>query len=423
MIMSACAPPPFEAFLSPNPSFDQSDTQPEYVPQKQEPEYQPGSSDSFMAVETSPSGSSATILISQLHEALTEAEARVSAGEARMQEESLLDAMREFERARLLIEQDIDPTLQYIESQSSVQGGIGILSTSRIQQVQGQRENLLSRINSLYDFLHTLDLNRKEQEKVSALRKANKPMLQPISLSESPQVSRASRLLISPRPKPQPLSISSTLNLKWLSDDEINPYIVRFQQRHADFRSCLVRANQYFPQVMSLLNAEGIPEDIAYIALIESGFQPSAKSSSGDTGLWQLSRSTARSYGLSVTSRTDDRADIQSSTRAFARYMSDLYRRFGSWELAIMAYDVGERTLQNTINRLGSYDLHRMESYSPGRTYLAKLAAGIAIAKNPISYGFDIDLGNVTDHTVRTGEQASSATPMMMLEPPVAILY
>lgn len=354
MSLSACAPSPFELFLSPNPNFDQQKGKSKSYSQQQEPEYQPGILDSAAVVQASPSGSSATTILSQLNEALIEAEAHVRAGEARMQEQRPFDAFREFERARLLIEQDVDPTLHYIESQASVQGGMSIMSTSSIQRVQTQREDLLARTNRVYDF-YAMYAEREAREKVNVLRKANKPNLQPISLAEEPRILRESRLLISP--KPQPVTISSVINLAWVSDEETNRYISRFLRRDADFHSCLVRANQYFPQVASILTGERVPEDLAYIALIESGFQPSAKSSSGEAGLWQLSRSTARTYGLTVTSQVDDRVNIHESTRAFARYMDNLYRRFGSWELAIMAYAVGKQGLQNTINRIGSYDI------------------------------------------------------------------
>lgn len=426
MVMSACAPPPLEVFLSPNPSFQRSGTQPKPLRQEQKPEYQPVSPYSAIMVQAAPSYSTGTTLSYQLNDALAEAEAHVRAGEARLREQNPLEAIREFERARRLIEQDVDPTLQYIVQQSTVQGGTNILSTSRIQQIRGQREDLLSRINRSYDF-GTMYAQQQEKEKLKALRNASKPILQPIRLSEETYMSGRSRLLMTPQPK-QPVPISSALNLTWLSDDEITRHISRFQQRHTDFRSCLVRANQYFPQVTSILTAKGIPEDLAYIALIESGFQPSAKSSSGDAGLWQISRATARSYGLKVTSQVDERVNIEPSTRAFARYMSHLYRRFGSWELAIIAYEVGEQVLQNTINRVGSYDLHvlkdHIKSYSPERTYLARFAAGMVIAKNPGSYGFDIDLSNVTGQlTLQTGKPQPSASSKMMLEPPVVTLY
>jgi membrane-bound lytic murein transglycosylase D len=131
-----------------------------------------------------------------------------------------------------------------------------------------------------------------------------------------------------------------------------------------------VRANQYLPQVKAILTELGVPEDLAYIPLIESGYQPLVKSSSGQAGLWQLSPSIARSYGLIVTDVLDERLEVDASTRAFARHIFQLYRSTGSWDRAIA-------------------------SFSPADNYLAQLTAGITIAKNPRAYGFSVDLPNI----------------------------
>lgn len=427
IITSACAPLSLEVFFSSNPSFDQSDNYPKPLQQRQEPVNQPVTPTPSIMVQPTPSPQSENRLASQLSEVLREAEAHVRAGEARIREQKPLEAIREFEHARLLIEQDVDPILQYIDQQSMTESGFSMLSTSRIQQFQGQRVNMLSRINRAYDF-RTMYAKQQQVEKVNALRKVSKAVLQPIILHGGTSTSEKSWVHTVPKTERQPIPISPIFNINWLSAEEINYYISRYQQRHVDFRQCLLRANQYFSQVTSTLFAEGVPEDLAYIALIESGYQPSAKSSSGKAGLWQLSPSVAKSYGLNVGTNNDERLHITRSTRAFAQYMSHLHNKFGSWELAIIAYGVGEQTLQNTINRVGLRDpqviKERIGSYSPEIAFLARVVAGMNIAKNPKAYGFDIELPNISRHmTAQTLSSKPSTSSIITLEPPAVLNY
>ncbi len=196
--------------------------------------------------------------------------------------------------------------------------------------------------------------------------------------------------------------------------------------RAADFRSCLAQANQHFPQVTSILSQEGVPQELAYIALIESGYQPSARSSSGAAGLWQLSKSVARAYGLNTSSSSDERLSVTASTRAFARYIKDLQRRFGNWELAILGYHLGDNALRGAVNYVGSSDPQRIVAYSSSaRAYLSKFAASMMITNNPNAYGFDGALSNMSGQYVHhpSGVQYSENASVGMFEPPVVTLY
>jgi hypothetical protein len=416
VIASSCASSPIEVFLSPNPSFQDSQTQSESVPQYQEP-IAPQFNPTQAIVVQDMTSSGGDKIVAQLDETLAEAQAYVHAGEARLQEQNPLEAIREFERARRVLEEDIDPALQYIQQTATIQGGMNILSEQRIQSIHIQRTEILARINQAYDF-QTLYIKQRERDQINALRAQNTPVLQPVLLDQSVTPPQSSRLIEKPRP------VSTDMNLESLAED-IDHYIVRFQQRHNDFRACLIRANQYFPIVTSILSTHNVPKDLAYVALIESGFQPSIVASSGEAGLWQLSRSIARAYGLEVGSHRDERKDIEVSTRAFARYISQLHRRFGSWELAILGYAMGEQRLQNTINRAGSYELQniarQLGRYSQEKAFLAKFAAAMTIAKNPKAYGFDVNPSNASGQiTVRAKKPAVLPE---MVELPGATLY
>ena len=428
-LASSCAPPSLEVFLSPNPSFEQSSTSQAISAQQQSVFIQPVTSTSQLVTQPAISQPTAVYasqygdnrLVLQLNETMREAETLILSGEARLQEQNPLEALREFERARLVLEQDVGPTLQYIERQSTLQGGIGILSISEIQRLRNQQAILQARINQSYDF-EALYKKKEADEKFKALRQMNSVKPRPISVTGIPS---SSRVLLQPRPISPIMPVASWFNVSWIPAEDIDRAIEQFQRRTTDFRSCLVRANQHFPQVTSILTQEGVPQELAYIALIESGYQPSARSASGAAGLWQLSKSVARSYGLHVSSSSDDRLSLSVSTRAFARYVRDLHQRFGSWELAILGYHLGENALRGAVSYTGAADPQRIAEYSSSaRSYLSRFAASMIIANNPHAYGFDGALSNMSGQYVsQTRSHYSENASAGVLEPPVGTLY
>lgn len=116
------------------------------------------------------------------------------------------------------------------------------------------------------------------------------------------------------------------------------------------------------PLINPILREAGIPTELAAVVLVESGGDAMALSPKGARGLWQLMPDTARRYGLIVDNTEDDRLDIEKSTRAAARYLGDLYSEFGSWPLALAAYNTGEDNLQHAIDRSRSTDFNVLSS-------------------------------------------------------------
>ncbi len=139
------------------------------------------------------------------------------------------------------------------------------------------------------------------------------------------------------------------------------------------------RLEQLRPLIEPILRQSGVPIELAATVVIESGGQPMALSPKGARGIWQFMPDTARHYGLAVDDSRDERVDVQKSTWAAARYLRDLYQRFGSWQLALAAYNAGEDAVGAASARARSTDFARISSWLPAETreYVPAVLAAI----------------------------------------------
>ncbi len=154
----------------------------------------------------------------------------------------------------------------------------------------------------------------------------------------------------------------------------------------------LARSERYIPMMQAILREHGLPADLVYLALIESGFSTSARSVARAVGPWQFIQGTARRYGLRIDWWIDERRDPEKSTIAAANYLKDLHEMFGSWYLAAAGYNAGEGKIVRAIARYDTDDFWQIAErrYLAGETkqYVPKLIAAAIIAKNPEKYGF-----------------------------------
>jgi membrane-bound lytic murein transglycosylase D len=170
----------------------------------------------------------------------------------------------------------------------------------------------------------------------------------------------------------------------------------------SSFKRWLERSARYLPVISYELEAAGMPQDLAYVAMIESGFQPEAASGASAVGLWQFMAGTGSRYGLRVSWWLDERRDFVKSTRAAIGYMADLYKIFGSWYLVAASYNMGESAIARMIKRHGTNDFWRLADSGalPEETknYVPKMLAATLISKAPALYGFR-DLNYLMPHS------------------------
>lgn len=202
---------------------------------------------------------------------------------------------------------------------------------------------------------------------------------------------------------------------------KVSKWIAYFQgSGNRWFRTWLQRSYKYMPFIQEELKRAGLPSDLGYMVMIESGFSANAISHADAVGPWQFIEATGSRYGLSKNWWLDERRDLKKSTLAAIRYLKDLHQEFGSWYLVAASYNMGENGLRRRIKKYGTKDYWTLIKLNalPQETqdYVPKILAAMLISKAPNLYGFrdlekmdpltyDIvvvpggtDLANLADH-------------------------
>jgi len=157
----------------------------------------------------------------------------------------------------------------------------------------------------------------------------------------------------------------------------------------------LWRSQRYLPQVQKIISEEGLPLELSYLPIIESGFHPFAYSRAGAVGLWQFVKPTAIKFDLRIDEWVDERRDPQKSTRAAAKYLKYLYETHSSWSLALASYNWGPQRVTRSVNFAGNSNYWQLLLPKETAEFVPKFLATVLIALDPEVYGFE---GANTDH-------------------------
>jgi peptidoglycan lytic transglycosylase D len=187
---------------------------------------------------------------------------------------------------------------------------------------------------------------------------------------------------------------STHSDLPLMMTDQVAGYINYFSNRgRGTFEHALARSGRYEDMIRRVLQEQGVPQELIYLAQAESGFHPLAVSRAGARGMWQFMGSRAKGYGLEHSWWVDDRQDPEKATRAAARHLKDLYNQFGDWYLAMAAYNSGPGTVQSAVKRTGYADFWELYDRNvlpkETRNYVPIIVAVTIMAKNPAQYGLD----------------------------------
>jgi membrane-bound lytic murein transglycosylase D len=187
----------------------------------------------------------------------------------------------------------------------------------------------------------------------------------------------------------KPYQIPMVLN------DSVENHLEYFKTRGRDvFQKWLDRSARYIPVMKDIFREKNLPEDLVYVAMIESGFNPYAVSWARAVGPWQFMPQTGKLYGLKIDWWVDERKDPIKSTQAAAEHLKDLHNLFGSWPLAMASYNAGAGKVQRAVLRTRSEDFWDLKASRyirrETKNYVPKYMAATIIAKNPEAYGFAI---------------------------------
>jgi membrane-bound lytic murein transglycosylase D len=231
---------------------------------------------------------------------------------------------------------------------------------------------------------------------------------------------------------PPAASEGSRADTSWLQTLEMPDLPVRWDERvirylrffrddpygRTTFANLYRHSGRWRELIRRSLRRRSLPDDLAWVSMIESGFDTAARSSAGAAGLWQLMPETAKIYGLTIDHWVDQRLNPLLATQAAATFLDDLHRRFGSWELALAGFNMGHAGLASVVRRYNTNDfwsLARTEGTLPWETtlYVPKILAAAVIAHNLAAFGF-ADL--LVDPAVESDEvEVAPATPIALV--------
>ena len=255
----------------------------------------------------------------------------------------------------------------------------GSITVSQDPEVRELYRSVVTAYESHYGAVDTTsveygDIFRLRDEMFAALNDVDEPLTDDVAL---PEVERIGG------------TIPMTTNR--LVEQSVQ-YLQKSPEKHV--YPWMRRSGTYFPMIERILREEGVPDELKYLAMIESGLIPKARSRVGAQGMWQFMPATGRAYGLRITEWIDERNDPVKATRAAARHLRDLYEMFGDWHLALAAYNCGPTRVRRAVDRFQAngrrkanfWDIYR-ELPRETRNYVPMYIAAAMVATDPASFG------------------------------------
>lgn len=279
---------------------------------------------------------------------------------------------------------------------------VALLNESQTYWVNGQLEEALEILDQAYALLLDANGNPDMARQKDDLRLMISRKILSIYNSNQPAVQgRRSEI---------PLTVNA----------DVEKEIQRFQTVEREFFiSSYQRSMIYRPMILKELKKAGIPEELSWLPLVESGFKINALSSARALGLWQFIPSTGYKYGLNRDDWVDERMDMEKSTRAAIAYLKDLHNMFGDWLTVLAAYNCGEGRIMRTIasqhiNYLDRFwDLYQRLPYETAR-YVPRFLATLQVINNPQKYG--IDLGSTSPNLPKLSWEIVEVNKRMRLK-------
>lgn len=209
---------------------------------------------------------------------------------------------------------------------------------------------------------------------------------------EIPDISDSSAALTSERVPEDEVTYDVPIDL----NVRVLTFIDRYSGEQSEwFARSLRRSGRVMPMIQRIFAEEGVPRDLAYMAMVESAYRHNARSRAGAIGMWQFMRGTAKQYGLACNGFVDERLDPERATRAAARHLRDLHEELGDWYLAMAAYNAGGGRVRRAIRRSGSRNFWEISKtrhlVRETRNYVPAILAAIIVSKSPEKFGFHIE--------------------------------
>jgi membrane-bound lytic murein transglycosylase D len=366
------------------PVSAQAATQPGAAPQEQIAPQKPDPAETNASTSQSSPGqpsSAQTSSSDQVGDLIAEAEKGYQAGLAAYHAGKTDEAKQDFDNAL----------------NSLLSSNFDVRSDERLEK---EFDRIVAGVDELYPGGTAADATAQDQQQEPQQKTEPAPIDQTNDLTPAPDAST--------KAKAEAEIKSTHSDLPLMMTDQVAGYIAYFSGRgRGVFERAYIRSGRYHAMIVSTLKAEGVPQDLIYLAQAESGFHPLAVSRVGARGIWQFMASRARGYGLSHSMYVDDRQDPEKSTRAAARHLKDLYNQFGDWYLAMAAYNSGPGTVQAAVKRTGYADFWELYRRNvlpkETRNYVPIILAVTIMTKNPSQYGLaDLAVDHPPDYDTVT---------------------